>query len=510
MKPQDRYKKLEQHLSEENPLLLNVIKNYKELDIIGYKAGLLTKDETYASQISWWPLISILGTFSAGKSSFINQYTNNNVQTSGNQAVDEKFTVICFGNGDEVHTLPGLALDADPRFPFFGIAEEIDKVDQGEGNKIDHYLQLKTVPEEILKGKILIDSPGFDADAQRDSTLKLTDHIIDMSDLVLVFFDARHPEPGAMRDTLHHLVKTHLNRKDGDKILYILNQIDTAAQEDNPEEVISAWQRALSQQGLISGNFYTIYNEKLAVPIADSSLAERFKRKKDMDLERILDRMNKVSIERAYRITHMAETLANEIRDQKIPQIETAIKRWRKKVILTDIIIIGAFLFGLDWLYWSNHDNLTSFNEWLSNDWQHGAIISGILLAIVFGIHYFLRNKFCHYDARKLETEQPDIANALRYNNRFWRGMFSQHVRGWGRRNQKRLVSIVQSSKQAIQSLTDQFANPSGQSISHSSNKTEISQEPDENQETPEEDIENLSKAEAKVFEQIDNSGSNR
>ncbi len=463
MKPQDRYKKLEQHLKEENPVLLSVINNYKELDTIGYKLGLLTKDETYASQISWWPVISILGTFSAGKSSFINQYTQRNVQTSGNQAVDEKFTAICFGNGDETHTLPGLALNADPRFPFFGIAEEIDKVDQGEGNKIDHYLQLKTVPEEILKGKILIDSPGFDADAQRDSTLKLTDHIIDISDLVLVFFDARHPEPGAMRDTLQHLVKTHINRKDSDKILYILNQIDTAAREDNPEEVISAWQRALSQQGLISGNFYTIYNEEIAPPIDDANLAERFKRKKDLDLEQILNRMDKVSIERAYRIAHKAETLANEIRDQKIPQVETAIKRWRRKVIVADIVILGALLSGLDWLYWSNHSNLTAFNEWLANDWLHGTLISGILLAVVFGIHYFLRNKLCHYDARRLEKQTPEIANALRHNNRFWRGMFSKNVRGWSRRTQRRLTNIIQASKQTIQNLNDQFANPSGQ-----------------------------------------------
>lgn len=29
--------------------------------------------------------------------------------------------------------------------------------------------------------------PGFDADSQRTSTLRLTQHIIDLSDLVLVF-----------------------------------------------------------------------------------------------------------------------------------------------------------------------------------------------------------------------------------------------------------------------------------------------------------------------------------
>jgi len=212
MTPQERYIKLEKHLAQENPVLLEIIETYQKLDQIGYKLGLLNKNESYAEHISWWPLISILGTFSAGKSSFINTYVQQPIQATGNQAVDDKFTVLCYGNQEEISTLPGLALNSDPRFPFFGISEEIDKVEQGEGNRVDSYLQLKTAKSSALKGKILIDSPGFDADSQRSSTLKITNHIIDMSDLVLIFFDARHPEPGAMRDTLQHLVATTKGR----------------------------------------------------------------------------------------------------------------------------------------------------------------------------------------------------------------------------------------------------------------------------------------------------------
>ena len=77
---------------------------------------------------------------------------------------------------------------------------------------MDAYLQLKTSASEQLRGRIMIDSPGFDADSQRNATLRLTSHIIDLSDLVLVFFDARHPEPGAMRDTLAHLVGQTIKR----------------------------------------------------------------------------------------------------------------------------------------------------------------------------------------------------------------------------------------------------------------------------------------------------------
>ncbi len=241
----ERLAKLESHLENENSLLLDVVVRFKRLDRVAYKMGLLDNSESYATRIPWWPLVSVLGTFSAGKSSFINHFLGRKLQLTGNQAVDDKFSVICYSSSEDGRVLPGLALDSDPRFPFYQMSEEIDKVAEGEGKRIDAYLQMKTSTSEKVSGKIIIDSPGFDADDQRNTILRLTDHIIDLSDLVLVFFDARHPEPGAMQDTLVHLVGDTIRRNDSEKFLYILNQIDTAAQEDNPEAVVAAWQRAI-------------------------------------------------------------------------------------------------------------------------------------------------------------------------------------------------------------------------------------------------------------------------
>ncbi|WP_081696363.1 dynamin family protein [Thiomicrorhabdus sp. Kp2] len=467
MLPKERYLKLEQHLQEENPVLIDIINNYRELDKIGYKTGLLKKDQSYATQISWWPLISILGTFSAGKSTFINSYTGKKIQTTGNQAVDDKFTVLCYGSGEEATTLPGLALDSDPRFPFFGISKEIEKVETGEGSRIDTYLQLKTTNANILKGKILIDSPGFDADSQRDSTLRITNHIINMSDLVLVFFDARHPEPGAMRDTLEHLVATTIGRKDSDKILYILNQIDTAAKEDNPEEVIGSWQRAISSQGLVGGNFYSIYNEDSATEFTDPAQQERFKRKKDMDIARIHSRIDKVSIERTYRIAHAMENIIEEMHTQKIPLIQKAIQSWRKKVIATDSVVFGALLIAIFYgLQFFGYFDI-AMSDWplikfMQQSIYYSAGVAVIGLILILSIHGYIRAKFAGWDANRIEKTDRQLANALKHNTRFWRSLFPSEPRGWTKRNRLKLAHIVNASKKAIQKLNDQFANPSG------------------------------------------------
>jgi len=190
-----RLQSLEAHLVQENPVLLRAVTSFRKLDKVARRLGFLQAEESYATRISWWPLIAVLGTYSSGKSTFINHYLQQQLQLTGNQAVDDRFTVICFSKEGDVRVLPGLALDADPRFPFYQVSRAIEEIAAGEGRRIDAYLQLKTCSSERVRGKILIDSPGFDADAQRTSTLRITDHIVDLSDLVLVFFDARHPEP---------------------------------------------------------------------------------------------------------------------------------------------------------------------------------------------------------------------------------------------------------------------------------------------------------------------------
>ncbi|HHN72794.1 MAG TPA: dynamin family protein, partial [Thermopetrobacter sp.] len=184
-----RIDQLKSHLERENPLLVDTVGHFQQLDQVAYRTGLLDRSESFANHISWWPLVSVLGTFSAGKSTFINNYVGLDLQRTGNQAVDDKFTVLTFSGDNEVRVLPGLALDADPRFPFYQVSEKIEEVASGEGGRIDSYLQLKTCNSENLRGRILIDSPGFDADEQRNTILRITDHIVDLSDLVLVFFD---------------------------------------------------------------------------------------------------------------------------------------------------------------------------------------------------------------------------------------------------------------------------------------------------------------------------------
>ncbi|MEA3434703.1 MAG: dynamin family protein, partial [Campylobacterota bacterium] len=390
----------------------------------------------------------------AGKSSFINEYIGSPIQQSGNQAVDDKFTVICYGNSEEATTLPGLALDADPRFPFYNISEEINKVDSGEGNRVNLYLQLKTLKSPQIKGKILIDSPGFDADSQRDGILRITNHMVEMSDLVLVFFDARHPEPGAMRDTLEHLVATTIGHKDSNKVLYILNQIDTTAKEDNLEEVISSWQRALAKEGLISGNFYSIYNEDAANAIDDEAMKIRLENKKNIDLARIVDRMDKVSIERAYRIIKALDDFSREMKEEKLPLLQDALQDWGRKVLWTDLSAVVLLLVMVGILH-------AQFNvlEFIGS--PVGMMVGGgIFAAIIFLVHLKARGFFARSAAKKWEEKDISISKAIMHNTKWWRPTFG-FGRNWHKNTKAKLDQLMTEGRKSIQKLNDQFVSSS-------------------------------------------------
>ncbi len=471
-----RLTSLERHLKLENPVLLQVVQGFRDLDKIAYRMGILDRSESFATRVPWWPLISVLGTFSSGKSTFINSYLEHKIQRTGNQAVDDKFTVMCYSKEESVRTLPGLALDADPRFPFYQISREIEHVTKGEGRRIDAYLQLKTCLSDKLNGKILIDSPGFDADAQRNATLRITDHIMDLSDLVLVFFDARHPEPGAMKDTLDHLVKNTISRSDSNKFLFVLNQVDCTVNEDNLEDVVAAWQRALSQSGLTAGHFFQIYNLEAAPEIENETMRNRYESKRAEDMAAIEERIRRVEVERAYRIIGVVESTAKLIQDETVPRLTALLQEWRKKVLVGDIIILALFgLLGLMGVKQGGVDLMALLNQAL---WRSGSFLEsitadliGVTTLAVFGYaHVLVRklslNSILKRLPKEIENEEllDFVTRGMRRNTRLSRALLATATgpAGWGRLARARLLTVLKKTDAFVQNLNDQFTNPSG------------------------------------------------
>ncbi|MCU7809462.1 MAG: dynamin family protein, partial [Candidatus Thiodiazotropha sp. (ex Semelilucina semeliformis)] len=53
-------------------------------------------------------------------------------------------------------------------------------------------------------------------------------------------------------------------------------------------------------------------------------------------------------------------------------------------------------------------------------------------------------------------------ASAFLRSTKPWRSIFRKHPAGWGRKSRRQLREVVQATDTYIQTLNDQFTNPSG------------------------------------------------
>jgi hypothetical protein len=441
-----RIHNLLQHLQAENPLLVSVLDPCIEMDDILIRMKLVDRDDGLAVRVSWWPIVSLVGVFSSGKSTFINDYLGLKILRTGNQAVDDKFTVICYGK--EPRVLPGTALDADVRFPFYRMGDEVEKVAAGEGKMIDNFLQLRAIPSDRLKGLILVDSPGFDSDECRTATLRLVDHIINLSDLTLVFFDARHPEPRAMQDTLTKVVAKTYKRPDADKFLYVLNQIDTAAGDNNIEDIVGAWQRALSSAGLTAGNFFTIYSDSARIEIKQPEIAARFKEMSDRDLAEIHARIDAIGTIRPYRVASAIEAAEKDVREEVVPLLQRTLDRWRRMTGLYSVLAVVAVLVVLGLIAFAVAPNypVPSVQESTNGPllWPIIGLIV-IILLLWLAIHSWVGQSFAARIARSLPetygTYDLRIRRAFLESARFPAFLRKSPI-GWSRRTESRIARL--------------------------------------------------------------------
>ena len=484
---------LQQEMQQESPVLLAVVRSFRELDQLARRLGFFSHSESYTRNVPWWPIIAVLGTYSAGKSTFLNDYLDYPLQLSGNQAVDDKFTVICFGKDSQVRALPALALDADPRFPFYKMSKEINVSAAGEGGRMDAYLQLKTCPSEIARGRIFIDSPGFDADEQRTAVLRITDHIVDLSDIVLVFFDARHPESGSMRDTLEHLVEKTVKRSDTNKFLYVLNHLDATAQDDNAEQVVAAWQRGLAQKGLTAGRFYHIYSRSAATPIADPQVRARYEAMRETDYTEIDTRIQQIRVGQAYRIVGALERSATELEQHVIPQLRGLLHNWRTQVLRRDGLLFGAGIVVIGLLSWIGLGEL--LGEMVLGLW--GWVIGlGCVGGAFAYVHWQVRGRvrakviaaFCqnymdqhsHNGGNPQPEHVENIVSAFMRSTSWYRSIFQKEPAAWNARARALIEKIQAETESYVQQLNDMYTNPSGAAESQAPKEPHVRELPTE------------------------------
>ena len=179
------------------------------------------------TNIKWRPQVLVLGNYSSGKSTLINEFLGTEVQGTGQAPTDDSFTVITYDESEPedapirvTDQRDGKFLLNDPEYPF----ETLKK----HGQRFASHFRLKKINSPFLKNLAIIDTPGMlDSITERDRGYNYQDVIGDLAqiaDLVLVLFDPH--KAGTVREAHTSLRDTLPAKTFEDRVLYVLNRID--------------------------------------------------------------------------------------------------------------------------------------------------------------------------------------------------------------------------------------------------------------------------------------------
>jgi hypothetical protein len=400
-------------------------------------------DETTACKNSWWPMIGLIGGNSTAKTRFLNSYLGVQQLPSGIQASNHKFTVLLHNGQTSSATLPGTALDVDPRYPFYQISRRIEQLQKGEGERINAYLELKTINSDRLKGRLFIDSPNIGTAPGHPINAMLTRHVVENSDLVLVFTDV-FESASPMLDELIQLMAAH---QDTNKFVYLIDEPLAMLNLAKANEIIASWQRKLSALGLNTGQFIIVANQQ-------NSLNPNSK----ADFSEIDQRMANVAYDRSYRILDSLEKSIREVEMVVIPEVNKAIVLWKDRVNMSTLIIL-CFLATLA-IFAEIQIGVLEFLI----DPIIGPLLVAALMAIMTPTHLLISRLQAKLIINKLNERQKELH--LMEN---LAGLFEKNITivrmlmpitepvGWNKKMKARLMQLTDKTKELVQSLNDGF-----------------------------------------------------
>ncbi len=187
-------------------------------------------DVPLETTIKWRPQVLVLGGYSSGKSTLINDFLGAKVQATGQAPTDDSFTVITYDDSQPsevpvqvTETRDGKFLLNDSEYPF----ETLKK----HGQRFAAHFRLKKINSPFLENLAIIDTPGMlDSITERDRGYNYQEVIGDLAqiaDLVLVLFDPH--KAGTVREIHTSLRDTLPTRTFEDRVLFVLNRIDECA-----------------------------------------------------------------------------------------------------------------------------------------------------------------------------------------------------------------------------------------------------------------------------------------
>ena len=183
--------------------------------------------------LKWKPLVLIIGNYSSGKSTFINELLDMPVQRTGQAPTDDCFTVLtCPAEGEAEEEIPGATVINDERLPFSALMPY--------GERLFAHFRMKKVNSPLLENFAIIDTPGMlDSVTEKDrgyDYLGVVGELARIADLIILMFDPH--KAGTIKETYQAIRSTLPGATDEDRVLYVMNRIDEC---DNVPDLVRSY-----------------------------------------------------------------------------------------------------------------------------------------------------------------------------------------------------------------------------------------------------------------------------
>ncbi len=183
--------------------------------------------------IKWKPLVLVIGNYSSGKSTFINEFVGEAIQRTGQAPTDDSFTVITAPEPSwPTEELPGTTLVNDERLPFTSLRRF--------GESFLAHFRLKAVDSPNLEELALVDTPGMlDSVTEKDrgyDYLGVIKELARLADLIILMFDPH--KAGTIKETYQAIRSTLPAAAGEDRVVYVLNRIDEC---ENLSDLVRAY-----------------------------------------------------------------------------------------------------------------------------------------------------------------------------------------------------------------------------------------------------------------------------
>ncbi len=430
-------RQVELQLADKNPALLQAFRLYNELDQVAYDLGLIGMDDSLANKTSWSPVITFIGEPDSGRNEFINRYLGSITPVIDTHTINAQFSVLIHREGETPVSLPGTAVDGDPRFPFYHISERLDQLEKGESRNINGYLDLRTNNSQNIKDKTLILSPGFAPNMKYEGVALLRQHAMALSDLVFVFFDDNQSQLEQQRAALIPFLKYAAQSNNPGKFIYIINQ---SSASQSPVE-LESWKFQLSNMGLQSGQFFALNHNTKAT-----------------DQKVIEQKLANIDIESAYRILDTLEQHIDDFDSVVINEVRKATMLWKDRTHFT-IIAVLSFI-ALTLVAGEIQMGLVAFLL----DPFTASIFFFLLIVFLVPLHIYSSKVHAKFISKKLAERQIElglIENLPALFNKgltIWRTLFPiiEPV-GWNKDVQETLAMIKTRAQGLVQSLNNSF-----------------------------------------------------